>query len=81
MVSGLKVLDFPNRDMALVPQRLRDIADEIDKGVYGDVTSAIMVAEASGETVIFGMGPDCTTSFGYLMLGLGQRQLEKKFDL
>lgn len=63
--------------LADVPGRLRQLADEVERGDYGQVPAAVVVLEladdgaTSAATFGFGASADVVRSAGLLHLGLG----------
>lgn len=59
--------------LADVPGRLRELADQVERGDYGPVLAAVVVIEQTEEVAAFafGQGADVVRSAGLLHLGLG----------
>lgn len=73
MSATLHVLPVPG--LQNIPQLLRNIADEIERGEYGDVGEGALVL-AGNELRVFGLGTADGTVAHY-MLARGQRKLER----
>lgn len=73
MTATLHVLDVGN--LLNAAKQLREIADAIDRGDYGDVFEGALVL-AGGELEVFGIGAaDAPAS--HLLLARGMRRLEQ----
>lgn len=75
---SLNVVDFPKQNLADVPTTLRTLADNIEKGEFGECLSLAWVMDQGDGVVAVGLighsqspGPHA-----YYLLGLGQRSLE-----
>lgn len=73
MSASLHVLPIPG--LQKIPELLRNIADAIERGEYGDVSEGAMVL-AGNEVEVFGLGNADGTVAHYL-LARGQRKLER----
>ena len=80
-MSHLKVLAFPEKNLADVPATLRRLADDIEKGELGKVSSLAWVcSESTAEQMnlhvgLMGEAQD-SVALAYYMLALAQRKLE-----
>jgi len=72
----MKIINFP-KTAHDIPTFLREIADQIEAGEYGDAEHCILVLD--GEHV-FGTGDNNTISHGYMMLHAGARQLMERVN-
>lgn len=59
MAEHLKVVDFPHTPLHDVPTKLRELADDIENGVYGSVSSC-GVAVFGNTLEIFGFGSEAS---------------------
>lgn len=72
-----KVVPIGLVSLADVPGRLRQLADEVERGDYGTVPAAVVVLEqtedgaTSAATFGFGVEADTVRAAGLLHLGLG----------
>lgn len=77
----MRVLKFPNAPQTDIPGALRQLAAEIERGDFGDVSALVWVCHSKrdGEDVSIGaLGrlPDPAPG-AYLLLGLAQRKIER----
>lgn len=52
----LSVVPFPITPLDDIPAKLRQLADEIEKGEYSDVSSVALVLENEEDILTFGFG-------------------------
>lgn len=74
MSADLKVVELNAPDMRDVPGGLRQLAEHIEEGKFGPVTSCVVVVRGS-ELRIVRMGQVDATDV-YYMLGCAQRKIE-----
>lgn len=75
-MSDFTVLKFPHHSLADLPQKLRDMADAIEQGHYGDAKECVIVLNANSLEVFgFGAGTDGTVA--HYLLACAQRKLEQ----
>jgi len=74
-MSHLKVIDFPVNSLADLPQKLRDIADAIEEGQFGEAKECIIVLNAASLEV-FGIGAEADGTVAHYLLCCAQRKLE-----
>jgi hypothetical protein len=75
--KGPRVVELPRRPLSDVPGHLRKLADDIERGEYGDVRAAIVVIEQDGdggtvsaESFGFGSDADPVRAAGLLHFGI-----------
>ena len=54
-MSHLKVIDFPGADVRDASAQLRALADQIDRGEYGDAHNVAWVMDCGDSRIEFGM--------------------------
>lgn len=54
-MSHLKVIEFPGADVRQVSAQLRALADQIDRGEYGDAHNVAWVMDCGDSRIEFGM--------------------------
>lgn len=70
------VISLPKATISDISQVLRSIADEIDAGVYGEASMAVLVLECGdGEIECFGAGGGADHYRGIAMLHKGLNKL------
>lgn len=52
----MKVINFPNPSLNDIPEMMRRLADDIEKGEYGNAVAAAMVLETDSTVLNFGWG-------------------------
>ena len=75
---GVKVVPIPTNSLADVAGGLRRIADQIEKGEFGDAHNVAWVIDAGNGDIrvgMLGMAPE-PASITHFLLALGQRRLE-----
>lgn len=73
MSAKLHVLPAPG--LQNIPDLLRNIADEIERGEYGDVSEGALVL-AGDQVEVFGLG-NADGTISHYLLARGQRKLER----
>lgn len=56
---------------------LRNIADEMDSGAYGDVSEGAIVLGSGSGVEVFGLGGGVDGTVTHFLLARGQRKLER----
>lgn len=75
----MNVVELPVGDISKVSARLRDLADAIDEGHFGDAHAVAWVIDCGNgrnEVGLIGRGPGVAGADAHLMLAIGQRKLE-----
>ena len=76
----LNVVPFPERDINDIPRLLRQMADDIEAGSYGDVQSLASVMETDSTVLTFGFGQaDAMRAIGLFTTG-GAMMAQMGFD-
>lgn len=75
-MSHLKVVEFPHNTLADLPQKLRDLADAIEDGHFGDASECLVVLNADTLSV-FGFGAEADGTVAHYLLACAQRKLEQ----
>lgn len=73
----LKVVDFPINNLADIPARLRDLANDIEQEKYGSAQVCAVALESDTHFEVFGFGADGNTV--YYLLACAQRKMENAF--
>lgn len=76
--SGPKIVKFPERNIADISNRLRDIADELDAGGFGIPMNAVVVLDST-DLDIFLLGKDCMEDRAHWLLHAGAIKLIRPF--
>ena len=74
----LNVVPFPGQSCANVSAQLRNLADEIDRGDYGDAHSVTWVVDCGDARIEVGFSGQSPLPAGaaHLSLAMGMRKLE-----
>lgn len=75
----MKIVELPTGNLADVASRLRDLADAIAEGHFGDAhTLAWVIDCGNGHTEVgfLGRTPGVAGAEAHLLLAIGQRKLE-----
>ena len=75
----MKIVEFPGGDLTNVAARLRDLADSIEEGAFGEAHSLAWVIDCGDghcEVGFLGRGPGIAGADAHLLLAIGQRKLE-----
>lgn len=75
----LKVLEFPNSSLADIPEKLRNIAELIEDGYFGDAKNCIVVLETDCLFEVFGLGCEADGTTAHYLLACAQRKIEAPF--
>ncbi|MDR1076376.1 MAG: hypothetical protein LBL59_08810 [Xanthomonadaceae bacterium] len=70
-----KLYALPNPGLADIPALLRNIADELEAGEYGEVREGALVL-AGTNLEVFGLGCYADGTVAHYLLACGQRKLE-----
>jgi hypothetical protein len=72
------LLQFPDRDLADVPARLRALADQIEAGDYDDAHNLAWVIDCGNGRVELGVlgATPVPAAIAHFLFALGQRRLE-----
>lgn len=73
-----KLLAFPERNIQDIPRGLRELADTIEKGEYGDAHNLVWAIDCGGgrlELGMLGKAPEPGIT-AYYLCGLAMRRLE-----
>lgn len=74
MSATLHVLPMPG--LQNIPELLRNIADGIEAGTYGDVGEGALVLQGD-DLNVFGLGSQADGTVAHYLLARGQRKLER----
>lgn len=55
-MTGLRVVEFPARNLSDIPAMMRAVADDIEAGNYGEANAAICILEGSEGMNAFAWG-------------------------
>lgn len=75
-MSHLNVVKFPHNSLADLPQKLRDLADAIEEGHFGEAKECVIVLNAASLEV-FGIGAEADGTVAHYLLACAQRKLEQ----
>lgn len=75
MSTPLTVMEFPGVNIQDIPRLLRQTADDIEAGEYGDVNESVFVLSSSTRLCIFGWGINDSTSTFYLLHAAAAKML------
>jgi hypothetical protein len=72
------VIDFPESGIVSVPVALREPADSIEAGRFGDAHNVAWVVDGGDGMIDVGMAgkSESPATVAYYLLGLGKRKLE-----
>lgn len=73
---SLKVVEFPKNSLADIPAKLRDLADAIEEGHFGEAQACVLVLHA--QTLgVFALGTEADGTTAHYLLACAQRKLEQ----
>lgn len=74
----MNIVDFPKHNIADIPQTLRNLADSIEQGEYGEAHALVWVIDCGSADIAVGLIGQTAEpgAAAYYMLGLAQRELE-----
>lgn len=75
---SLRVIEFPDKDIADIPGTLRKLADQIEAGDYDDAYNLAWVMDCGNSRIEIGMmgkAPE-PGALAHFLFALGQRKLE-----
>lgn len=75
-MSHLNVVEFPHNSLADMPQKLRDLADAIAEGNFGEWKECIVVLNCDAGLEVFGLGAEADGTVAHYLLSCAQRKLE-----
>ena len=73
----MNVIEFPTNTLADVPQKLRDLADAIQEGTFGEWKERIIVLNCDAGLEVFGLGAEADGTVAHYLLACAQRKMEK----
>lgn len=75
-MSGLKVVALPVMDLRQIPENLRKLADQIERGDCPPVAAVVTLGYDTGTAEVYGYGPDLDgiRTLGWLNLGIDAAQ-------
>lgn len=76
MSEKLKVVDFPVSPLSDVPKKLRDLADVIEGGTFGEWKECIVVLHCDQGLEVFGLGAEADGTGAHYLLACAQRKIE-----
>lgn len=75
----MNIIDLPVKDIGSIAQRLRDLADAIEEGHFGDAHNVAWVIDCGGgkvEVGFLGRSPGVAGADAHLLLGIGLHKLQ-----
>lgn len=74
-----KLLSFPDVNVGDIPKSLRNLADQIERGDYGDCHNIVWVMDEGDSNISVGlMGKSAEPApLAYFLMGLGMRKMER----
>lgn len=75
-MRGLKLLEFPHSSLVDLPAKLRQLADDVEKGEYGEARTCIVVLDAA-TLEVFGFGAEADGTVAHYLLACAQRIIEQ----
>jgi hypothetical protein len=72
---SLSVLEFPTPSLADIPGKLRDLADAIEEGHFGEIAEAVLVLNGD-RLEVFGFGAEADGAVSHYLLCCGARKIE-----
>lgn len=74
-MSNLKVVEFPITTLADVATKLRELAEEVERGDYGVARECVVVL-AADKLEVFGFG-EVDGTIAHYLLGCAKRKIEQ----
>lgn len=78
-MTGPKLIDFPTPDYRDPVKALRNLANDIEAGKYGEVSSCGVVIMGD-QMEIFGSGPDCSGTVINLLFNAASHRFAREIE-
>lgn len=75
-MASLNVVELKRPDYFNVAKALRNLADDIEGGTFGEVLTCAVALSVAGEINIFGSGPSSDLASVYLALGRAKAAID-----